>query len=1035
MNLSSVSVKRPVTTIMLILIVVLLGVVSSSRLPIDLFPDIEIPIAIVSTQYANVAPEEIEKLVTRPLEEVLGTVENIDTIQSMTTEGSSIVIVQFGFGTDMNFATLKMREKVDLISGFLPDGASDPMVIQIDPNSEAIIQISVSGADVATLQQYSDSVLKPGLERIQGVASVSINGGYEQYISVEVSTEKLSGYGVSLDQIAGTLAAENINLPAGSVMNGDKELLMRTVGEYQSVDEIANTTITLPTGSVIRLKDIAEVSLSNKEMASISKVNGKPAVNLAIQKQSGTNTVKVANAIREAASKFDKESSYDIKIVVDQSEYIKRSINQVAKNGIVGALLAIIVLFIFLRSFRSTIIIGLSIPISIIATFILIYFNDITLNMMTLGGLALGIGMLVDNSVVVLENIYRFVQEGYTKHDAAIQGAKEVAMAVTASTLTTIAVFLPIVFVEGITSIMFKELALTITFSLVSSLVVSLTLIPMLASKLLVVDERQGKQHRRKIKFIGQLLDRVDKAYGIIESTYRRMLKWSLKRKKLVVVFATALFILSILSMTLVGKEFIPETDEGAFIITLEPEAGTSIKDLSLVIDEVIEKIIDIESIDYIFSSTAGSSFMGFSQNTASIQGIMKPLSERNESVFDIIVEIEERIAEIPAIKATVASQSSMMMMGGSAIAIEIKGDDLDILEDISNQIVKLTKEVSGTRNVHSSLSTAIPQVEISIDRNNASRFGLTTAQVSSAVKGILDGYTATRYKLQGNEIDVIIEGDERYSESIANLNQLLIQSPMGVSVPLELIADIEIKTGPVMINRDDQSRIVTVSSDILGRDLKSVTKEIQDKVNQLSIPSGYTIDFGGQNQEMVEAFSDLGLALVLAVLLVYMIIASQFESLLTPFIIMFTAPLAFSGGLLGLFFTNRTLNITSIIGFIMLAGIVVNNAIVLIDYINTRRSRGEDRDEAILNAGPIRLRPILMTTFTTVLGLVPLALGIGEGAELQASMATVVISGLLVSTFLTLVFIPVMYVIFDNLHIKYINSNKQKNEPSSVDI
>lgn len=1028
MNIAALSVKRPVTTIMLVLIVVLLGVVSVTKIPIDLYPNIEIPIAIVSTSYPNVGPEEIETLVTRPLEEVVGTVSNIDSIQSITREGSSIVIIQFKFGTNMDFAALDVREKVDLVKGFLPDGASEPMVLQIDINAQAIIQMSLSGADVATLQQYAEDVVKPSLERIEGVASVSISGGYQNYVSITLDTEKLNGYGLTIDQLTGILASENINLPAGSVNKGENALLIRTVGEFETLDDIKNTLITTPTGGMIRLSDIAQVAISKKSVTSITTVDGVPSVSIAVQKQSGVNTVMVASQVNEAIKTLDQISPYDIKVIIDQSNFINRAINQVAGNGIVGGLLAVLILFIFLRSFRSTIIIGISIPISIIATAVILYFSDITLNMMTLGGLALGIGMLVDNSVVVLENIYRLVQEGQNRVDAAINGTKEVAMAITASTLTTVAVFLPMVFVEGITAIMFREFSLTVTFSLMSSLVVSLTLIPVLASKLLVVDEFQGKHHQNKFKLFGWVLDFTDKMYFGLEKGYRELLRWSLHHKKTVVAIAIITLILSGLSFTMIGTEFIPEADEGNFNIDVTLENGAKVEDTNAAMETIVEEIQDIPAIDYIFTTTDGNGFLTSTSNKGTISGVLVPLDQRDVSVFDVIKQIEERIKNIPGVQTQVASQSSMgMMTGGSAIAIEIKGNDLEILKSLGDQVVEITKSVSGTRSVSSSMDDPIPQYEIKLRRNDASRYGLTTAQVSSAVKAMLDGRLATRYKLDGTELDVVIEGDSRYEESVENLKQLKIQSMTGALVPLELIADINTEVGATSISRSNQVRYITVSSGVYDRDLGDVTADIKAKVDQIDLPRGYTIDYGGQNQEMASAFADLQLALILAVLLVYMIIASQFESLLVPFIIMLAAPLSFAGGLLGLFFTHRTLNITSVIGFIMLSGIVVNNAIVLLDYINTRRGFGETREEAILAAGPIRLRPILMTTLTTVLGLVPLAIGIGEGAEIQASMATVVIAGLSLSTLLTLIFIPVAYTLFDQGHEFYVRKKEAR--------
>lgn len=1038
MHISELAVKKPVTTVMLIMIVVVLGIVSFTKIGIDLFPNIEIPVLIVSTSYENVAPAELETLVTKPIEEVAGTVENIDTIQSITMEGNSIVVVQFNFGTDMDFTALKMREKVDMIKGFLPEGASDPIIMQIDPNAQAIMQISVSGDDIATLQSYAENDLKSRLERIKGVASVDISGGYDNYVSVKVHTDRLNGYGLSMDTIAQSLVAQNLNLPAGKVNKGDKSLLVRMVGEFTSIDQIKNIPIMLSSGSTIYLQDIAEVSLANKDLTTISKVNGESAVSISIQKQAGMNTVAVANEVRKTIDEINKTSPYKIDIIIDQSEYIKQSISQVSSSALMGGILAVLILFIFLRNIRSTVIISLSIPISVITTFVLIYFNGITLNMMTLGGLALGVGMLVDNSVVVLENIYRFRQEGYSKHAAAIDGTKEVAMAVTASTLTTIAVFLPIAFVEGVTSIMFRELALTVTFSLVSSLVVSLTLVPMMSSKILKIDEMRGQHHVTKFRFLGTVLDKTDIIYDKVEVYYKNLLEWALSHRKRVVAIAAAVFVTSMATLPFIGSEFFPTTDEGAFTISVSLENGAQVEETSKAIDQIVESIIDIKELDYVYSNTSSGDFLDNSQNKGLIQGVLKPLSERKRSVFEVIDEIDQRIGKIPGVKTTVSPQSSMMSMGGgSPVAVSVKGDDYQQLEQLSNDIMKIVKNVSGTKNVSSSVSDAVPQIVIHM-KDAGSKYGLTTAQVASAIKNVVEGKTATRYKYNGEEIDVILEGEALYAESLSNLEQVSIKTPMGTTVPLELVADIEMGLGPIALNREGQSRVVSITADLNGRDLGAVMEDINLGIDGLTIPDGYTVESGGQDEMMQDAFSDLLLALALAVLLVYMIMASQFESLLNPFIIMFSIPLSFGGGLLGLFLSGRTLNITSMIGFILLSGIVVNNAIVLIDYINTRRKSGEPRDEAVYNAGPIRLRPILMTTLTTVLGLVPMTLGIGEGAELSSSMGTVVIWGLSLSTLLTLVFIPVLYTIFDDIVLKAREKRMQKKlkgTPKSVEI
>lgn len=1027
MNLTNLSVKRPVTIVMITLIVILLGAVSLTRLPIDLLPEFSVPVAIVQTSYSGVGPQEVENLVTRPLEESIGTVSNIKNVSSISSDGNSTIIAEFNFGTDMDFASLEMREKVDMVKGFLPGDASDPMVLKIDPNAMPVVEASLSGSeDLSALQTFAEDELRPRLERIEGVASVDISGGYQREVRVQVDQQKLQSYGLSMDDLSQLIGAANLSLPGGSVEKGIQDLTIRTTGEFEDIEDIRNLPITLPTGGTISLSDISDVSIENQDISTISKINGKPSISISIQKQSGTNTVSVSSRVNDEIENIKEDfPTRELTTVIDQADFINLAISTVIKSGLLGAILAVIILFLFLRNIRTTLIVGTAIPVSIIATFSLIYFNDITLNLMTLGGLALGIGMLVDNSIVVLENIYRYRQEGFSKTESAIKGTKEVGMAVTASTLTTVAVFLPIVFVEGIISTIFKELALTVTFSLLASLVVALTLVPMLSSQILKVDNSQGKKHKQKFRIVGFIFDSFDKVFSRLEGRYKKILGWSLGHRKSTVLVAILVFAVSIASLTQVGAEFIPATDEGQFTISVELPTGSELDRTDEMALEIEEKLNEIGVIDTVFTTVGSGGQMsmgGNTENQASITGILK--ADREVSTFDVAEDIRQELKSIPGANINVGVTSNSMGgvggMTGSPVSIEIKGDNLDTLEEISKDIVEIVESVEGTREVSSSIGEGTPQVEIDIDKLSASQYGLTTAQIANTVQTVVSGKTATRYTVEGDEIDLVLQGDDIYSQSISNLRNLPINSPTGTVIPLEQIADIEIVEGPVAINRDAQSRMVTVNSDISGRDLGSVVDDIDEKLTDYDMESGYSYEIGGENEQLEDAFSDLGLALILAVILVYMILASQFESLLHPFTIMFTVPLSIAGGALGLFLTQRTLNVTSLIGAIMLIGIVVNNAIVLIDYINTRRSNGESRLEAIQNAGPIRLRPILMTTLTTVLGLLPIAIGLGEGSEIQAPMATVVIGGLLLSTLLTLVLIPVMYTIFDDISKKF---------------
>lgn len=1022
MNLSKISVKKPVTILMLTFIVIILGAVSLSRLPIDLLPKIEYPIAIVSTSYSGVGPQEIENIVTRPIESAVATVGNIKNISSSTSEGSSIIIAEFNFGTDMNFAALEMREKVDMVKGMLPDEVGAPMVMKIDPNAQAIMQLSLTNnGELSKLQAIAEDTIKPRLERLDGVASVNVSGGYKNQVEVKVNEQKLKGYNLTLDYIAQIIGAENLNLPGGQVQKGKQELTIRTLGEFKSLDEIKTIPIPLQTGGTVYLSDIADIKFGHKEVTSIVKTNGKESISISIQKQSGTNTVKVADIVNKELEKIRKEfPNISITNSFDQSVYIKKSIENVSNNAMIGALLAVLVLYMFLRNLRTTFIIGTSIPVSIIATFILIYFNDITLNMMTLGGLALGVGMLVDNSIVVLENIYRFREEGQSRIDAAINGTSEVSMAVTASTLTTIAVFLPIVFVEGITATIFKELALTVTFSLTASLIVSLTLVPMLSSKLLKIDRsKKGEGHSTRFKVFSVIYDAFDRGFARITAVYRKILNWALGHRKSTILIAVITFILSMVSLVTVGAEFFPQSDEGQVSINVTLPQGAELENTSQVLTEIEGKLEGISEIDTVFSragSGGGLSLRSSGTNNGSINVVLKSRAERKRSSNIVADDIRGLVKDIPGAKIGVSVSSGSMGFGGTPVSISIKGDELDMLKKTGDDFKHIVESVDGTREVKTSLDDGVPEVQIKIDRKVASQYGVTAAQIASAVKSTISGKIATRYKYNGEELDVVVKGDEIFKESISNLKQIMIQSPSGSSVPLGLVADVAIEKGPSAISREAQVRVITVTSQIAGRDLKSITDEITEKISQYNMPQGYSYKFGGEKEQQVEAFADLGLALLLAVVLVYMIIASQFESLLHPLTIMLSVPLALAGGALGLFITRRALSVVALIGVIMLAGIVVNNAIVLVDYINTRRRSGEDRKTAIVNAGPIRLRPILMTTLTTVLGLIPMALGLGDGGEIQAPMATVVIGGLTLSTLLTLVFIPVMYTIFDDV-------------------
>jgi HAE1 family hydrophobic/amphiphilic exporter-1 len=1006
---------------MMVLVVVLLGAISLTRLPIDLFPEFEVPVAIVSTSYSGAGPEEIENLITRQIEGAVSTVGSIDTVSSISSEGSSIVIAQFNFGVDMDNAALEMREKVDLVKGTLPEDSTEPMVLKIDPNAMPIIQIALtSGGDLAKLQELAEDTFSQRFERLDGVASVDIAGGYTKEIDIIVNQSQLSAMGLSINQLSQLIGASNLNYPGGNVNKGDQELSVRVTGEFKSLEDIRNMPVTLSTGDVIRLGDIADIKMVNRELSSISRTDGRESINISIQKQSGRNTVQVAELIHKELDKLQRDyPEIGFQIVMDNSLYIVQAINTVAKNAIFGSLLAIIILYIFLKNLRTTTIIGISIPISLIASFILLYFNGITLNIMTLGGLAMAVGMLVDSAIVVLENIFRFRTEGMSKFDAAIKGASEVGMAITASTLTTIAVFIPIVFVEGFVGTIFKDFALTVTLSLAASLVVSLTLIPMLSSKILTVSEDTSRKRRFE-----KLYNRFDDMYSRVENSYKKLLEGGIQNRKKTVMISVLVFVLSMASIAVVGMEFLPATDEGMISIDVKLPLGASLSKVDELTLKVEEAISDIPEIESLAANVGAAGFMmgrgmGGTSNSSTISLMLIPLSERDRSTSEVSEDIRGRLKDIPGAEFAVSETSNMgMISSGTPISISIKGPELDVLEKISDDFKSMIQSVAGTREVTTSLSDAVPLVQVAINKEMAASYGLTTAQVATGVRNNSTGTVVSRLKQAGDEIDIVIKPMGDITESLNNFSQLEISTPTGSNIPLSQIADISIEKGPTSIRRDNQERVVTVTSQIVDRDLNSIVKDIEAKFQSYELPEGYSYSIGGENEEMIDAFTQLAQALGLAIILIYMVMAAQFESLIYPFVIMFTIPLAFSGGALGLFLTGRSLGVTALIGVIILSGIVVNNGIVLIDYINTLRKEGKDRKEAILQAGPVRLRPILMTTLTTVLGLIPITLGIGEGAELMAPLGSVVIGGLTLSTILTLVLVPVIYTLFDDLSV-----------------
>ncbi|MGI6550975.1 MAG: efflux RND transporter permease subunit [Syntrophomonadales bacterium] len=1027
MKLVKIAVKRPVMISILVGVLLILGYVSFSRLGVDLYPDMKFPVGAVITNYAGAGPEEVESQITRPLESVVGTVANVQEISSYSLAGMSAVIVMFNWGTDMDFAALDVREKIALIEPYLPQDAEKPMVVKMDPSLMPVMQIGLTGGqDLGQLQSMAEDEIQPALERVPGVASVTLTGGLTREVRVDVDPAKLQNYGLSMSQLAAVLMADNFNQTGGVVKSGDRQYYVRSLQEFESVDDIRNVSVFTATGDIIKLSDVAQITDGFKDEEQKTRMNAKPSMGIHIMKQSDANTVKVSADVKAELARLQEElpGGIEVATVFDQADFINDTIDTIQTHMLEGALLAILILFLFLRSVPSTLVIATSIPLSIVATFMLMYFFDMSINLITLGGIALGIGRIVDDSIVVLENIFRHRVAGESPLEAAINGATEVGDAVMAATFTTVAVFLPIFFVtEGIASILFKPLAITVSFAILASLVVALTIVPLLSSRMMtgqIVHEvkEEGKGVKRWANRFAILID------GLGER-YRKVIEWSLSHRRIVVGSVTALMIASLALIPVVGAEFMPRSDAGQMSIRIEMDKGSVLEETDRVTRQVEELIKESPEVKTVFTSVGSSGqmmSMASGTDNSTIMVMLSGRSERNRSTAEIAEEIREKLNAIPGAKITVSEYDPMTagMQSEAPVAVKIAGDDLDELWRLSNEVADIVREVPGTQEVESSLTEGTPEVQIQVDRAKAAAYGLTPGQVATSLQSAVQGTVATRYRVQGDEVDVRIRYDAGYREHLDDLGTIMISSPTGVQVPLGQLARIVVEAGPMAISRIDQVRVAQVTAKLSGRDLASVIEDVQAELSQFPLPTGYSIEYVGENKEMVESFQSLALALLLAIVLVYAVMAIQYESFFIPFVIMFSVPTCFIGVVGGLALTGRTLNVVSFIGVIMLVGIAVSNAIVLVDYIKKLQDRGMERNQAVAQGGAVRLRPVLMTALATILALFPLSLGLGEGGEMTAPLATVVIGGLLVSTIITLVLVPVVYTIFDDWGIRF---------------
>jgi HAE1 family hydrophobic/amphiphilic exporter-1 len=1052
-RLIQLATERRVTIVMLMVAIILFGMVSLSRLKLNLLPDISYPTLTVRTALTGAAPVEVENLLTKTIEESVGVVRNVRLVRSVSRSGQSDVTIEFLWGTDMDIAGIDVREKLDILS--LPLEAERPLLLRFDPSSEPIVRLGLLFKDDAagendtlearlkTLRRLSEDSIKTDLEAEEGTAAVKVSGGLEDEIQIRVDQQKLSQLGISIEEVANRIRAENVNLSGGRLEEGNQRFLVRTLNEFRSVDEFRGAIVANVADRPVYLRDVATVERGHKEREAITRVKGRESVEIAIYKEGDANTVQVARRLDQRIDRIRESLPAEIELVkiYDQSTFISSAVNDVRIAAILGGLIAIFVLYGFLRDARATTIVGIAIPVSVIGTFLLMYTNDISLNIMSLGGIALAVGMLVDNSIVVLENIVRKKEQGQDIVEAAQNGTAEVGGAVVAATLTTIAVFFPMVFISGVAGQLFRDQALTVTFALGFSLIVALTLIPMLASlgaRSRYDDGGDGKPagwFTRSVAFIVRLLGLVffgirrvfwlllwvptwlmQRLYTAAAAVYPGLLRWSLSNRRLVVAAATIIFVATMSLVPRLGTELIPQFSQGEFNVNLRLPPGAPLTETDRAIQATQQAAagIDAVALNYSVAGTGNrldANPVDAGDNTGTLSITLQPGSGR-QAENRTMDAMRANLARLPGVQYEFSRPA--LLSFSSPLQIEISGYDLDSLARVSRTVVEEMSASDRFSDIRTTVERGNPEIQIVFDQERAAKLGLAVRDIANRVVANVRGELATRYTWRDKKIDVLVRSVDTRHSSIDEIRSLIVNPTSDRPVTLDAVATVVVSQGPAEIRRVAQERVAIITANLAYGDLGAAAQEAGLIVSRTPMPTGVTALVSGQSEEMEASFKSMQFALVLAVFLVYLVMASQFESLIHPFVILFTIPLALVGAVLALFITGTTVNIVAFIGVIMLAGIVVNNAIVLVDLINQLRAQGMERHDAIIEAGTARLRPILMTSLTTALGLLPMAMGFGEGSEVRTPMAITVIGGLVVSTLLTLLVIPVVYSLMD---------------------
>lgn len=1021
------SLKNPVARFMFAIGIILLGVIAFSNLAIDLFPDISYPIIAVTTEYPGASPEDIEITITRPIEKRVSRIQNVRYVSSRSREGVSTLNIEFYWGTNLDVASTDIQQSISQILDQFPEEAKQPVIFKFDPSQISVIVLAVTGPmDEYRLRELAEDFIAPRLESLKGVAAANVFGGQVREIQAELNRSKLEGLNLSIDKVAQAVKTGHMDLPGGSLKGQRIEYGVRTLGRSSDIKDLEEIVVEHHNGVPVRLRDIGKIKDGFEDAETEVHVNGARGIIIGVQKQIGGNTVSTVDNVLKALPQIQKEvpKGVSIQVVSDQSTFIRKSIKNLQHEAMMGALLAVAIILIFLGSGTSTLIIAHSIPISIISTFVLLHFGNFTLNIMTLGGLALGVGRLVDDAIVVLENISRHLELGESPEEASYKGASEVSKPVIAATITSIIVFLPLAFVKGIAALLFVQMAYTVAFSLLASLFDSLTLVPLLTAKFLKLRKKSAQP-----SWTQKIFQRTQPFFLWIDQHYQGLLHLALSHRKAVVSGVVGIFAGTLFLIPLIGTDFFPSSDEGQIRMSMRLPVASSLGETIKVVEKVegiiFEQVSELKSLWARAGSGKGRSvvFSGrfAGSHTATASMMLVDQSDRNRSSEAITRSLREKLSKIPGTIISVypgGVVTRVITFGADEpIDVEILGYEIAAGSRLAKEVDGILRGVRGVTDVQIGREEGLPEYQVRIRKDRVAALGLTTSRVAEVVRQAVEGDESAIYvdPKTGREHKVRVRLREEDRKRPEDLARLPLPVSSGKIIPLENVVDVKQTFSPNQLERKYQQRIVHVTANTSGRDLGSIASEIEDKISQLKIPEEFSVQLKGSRLEQREAFQTLFFALGLAILLVYMVLASQFASLLHPFLIMFSVPLGFIGVIWALYLTGNTLSVVSFIGIIMMVGIVVSNAIILVDCINRLRKEGIELKEAVIQAGRIRLRPILMTSLTTVFGLIPMALGLGEGAEANAALAIAVIGGLTVSTFLTLVFIPTLYVIVES--------------------